>query len=167
MCTNTLAKSIFLGFYNKSKFNIVRFDKNPFTYQCKKKKKAQGFKFRTFIGRSQVASRQWKGYVLSSFYIYIYMRIHCVRHTNIHTRSRTNVRAHTDTHKWWARGRVVTYQYPRGHTHTAHTQTRARARAYTHTHTHTHTYTHTPDIWSTRRLTCILPFYSCSQTLGP
>ena len=48
--------------YNTSTFNHKHFDENPFTCQCEKKTKSlKGFKFRTFIGRFQVTSRQWRG----------------------------------------------------------------------------------------------------------
>ena len=40
----------------------MRFDKNPFTGQCKKKtERLKGFKFRTFMGRFQMTSWQRRG----------------------------------------------------------------------------------------------------------
>ena len=64
-CTDQPANNIFSGpiiFI----FNAMRFDENPFTYQYKKKKKRRkkrlkGFTFRSFTGRFQVTSWQWRG----------------------------------------------------------------------------------------------------------
>ena len=53
------SKQSIFRFYNTSTFNAMRFDQNPFTYQCKKEnKKAEGFKFCTFSLRFQVTSWQ-------------------------------------------------------------------------------------------------------------
>ena len=44
-------------------FSVVRLDENPVTFSTseKKRKRLKDFKFRTFIGRFQVASWQRKG----------------------------------------------------------------------------------------------------------
>ena len=48
--------------YNTSTFNAKRFDEVLSQDSAKKKKKkVEGFKFRTLIGRFQMRSRQWRG----------------------------------------------------------------------------------------------------------
>ena len=47
--------------FNPSTFNAMRFDENPFRYQCKWQRLIKSFRFRTFMDRLQVTSWQWSG----------------------------------------------------------------------------------------------------------
>ena len=111
--------------YNKSIFNTVLFDRNPFwvshktTRKKEKKKRLSNFTVLLVLFRWHRGSNRIK--TCCQHLAHTHARTHARTHTNTHTQSLTHTTHHTHTH----------------HTHT-HTHTPARPPPPPPPHTHTH-----------------------------